>query len=111
MRYVAYILIACLALLWHSSASAAGSKYKDAIVGKWQNTKNAKSIIEFTKDGKLIAGPFTGTYTLDEKDTLLITTAKPFNGLRKFTSKVSITKDVMTLIDPDGTKAIWKRVK
>jgi hypothetical protein len=68
-------------------------------------------IMELIKDGSLFAGQMIGTYSVDWSDTIWITTDKPVKGKTKFKSKVSISNDVMTWTDDDGTKASWRRVK
>jgi len=40
----------------------------------------------------------------------MITTKKEVNGLTRFTSKVSITGNEMTLTDPDGRVTKFKRL-
>jgi hypothetical protein len=107
MRKVGFVLVCCLALFLSSCGS---SQYKDSIVGKWQST-TTPAVMELTKDGKVNAGPMSGTYTLDSSDNLRVTTNKPVKGNTRFQSKVEIKNDMMTLTDPDGTKTTWKRVK
>jgi hypothetical protein len=113
MRVKSLVGIGCLALLM---AGCGSSKYKDALVGKWQNPSNPAMVFEFTASGRLNAGHMTGNYTLDAWDTVWITTDKPVSMpggkvTSKFKSTVSISGDTLVLTDPDGSKATFKRMK
>jgi hypothetical protein len=112
MRATKLALVGLVALLL---AGCGTSKYKDAIVGKWQNTKIPDSRMEFKGDGTVAfennMGHFTATYSLDANDNLNMTTNQPINGNTKFRSKISISDDVLTMTDPNGHVSTFKRMK
>ncbi|MBI1913232.1 MAG: hypothetical protein HYS12_00495 [Planctomycetes bacterium] len=108
MRILGLTFVCCV-LLAVASCKESQSQYKDAIVGRWQLI-NGPGSVEFAKDGKASLNGVEGTYRLDGKDNVTITTNESFRGATRFTAKVSsITGNEMTLTDPDGTVSKWKR--
>jgi hypothetical protein len=71
--------------------------------------------IEFKADGGLfiMIGPSTagGTFTLGEGDKVTLNLDKKIGGYDTLSERVTIEGDVMTMIDPDGTKFVLDRKK
>jgi hypothetical protein len=102
MRAFGLVLVGVVAL---SLTSCKESKYKDAIVGKWQGSAQGIPItIDIRKDGTMDYVGFAATWKLDGSDNLKITTDReiPGTNTKRFQSKVSISGDVMTLTDEVG---------
>lgn len=96
---------------------------KDKLVGKWELTKSGGdvpmgTIVEFTKDGKIIADvpldgknvKFTGTYKLDGKKLELSVA----NNDQKMDFKFTVTfkgDDELSLEDTDKKVDVYKKKK
>jgi hypothetical protein len=110
MRSFGLALVGGLALCL---SSCGPSQYKDAIIGKWQSTTPGNNLtLEFFSDGKGKIAGFDMTYRLDSSNNCHITTKQPLKeGKTNFRTKVSISGDVMTITDPDGSNLTLQRVK
>ncbi len=93
------------------------------IVGKWELTggrpPGATEIWEFTADGKVSVKmsigarnkSLKGTYTLGSGDSVQLHFDEEIGGSKDHGQTVQIKGDELTMIDPDGTKATFKKVK
>src|SRR5262245_16439891 len=101
MRPVRLVLVGLLALLMIGCSE---SKYKDAVVGRWEIRGPAgMNFMELTADGKVRSSQGSGTYKLDGEDRIWMR----LDGMDgKLMSKiVSIDANQMTIKDPDGS--VW----
>lgn len=93
-----------------------GTKWSSEAATIKGNTIPAGSLtLEFTKDGKVTytAGPsiFTGTYTLNPGDEVVLKLDQELAGSKKHVEKVVIKDDKLTMSDKDGTSLTFEKVK
>jgi hypothetical protein len=93
----------------------AGVKPEEALLGKWQNIGH-KETIEFFKDGSVNFlsddhSPMGGDYKIID-DSHVRMSLGGFAGLAGPTVwKFSVSRDQLTLTLPDGTVALYRKVK
>src|SRR6516225_10011222 len=92
------------------------------IVGKWELTggrpPGASEIWQFTADGKVSVKmsirarnkSLKGTYTLGSGDTVQLHFDEEIGGSKHHSQIMQIKGDELTMSDPDGTKATFKKV-
>jgi uncharacterized protein (TIGR03066 family) len=105
------------------SLAGCSSNNTGKILGKWQMTggrpPGANELWEFTADAKVSATLeigarrkiLKGTYTLGSGDTVNLHLDEEFGGRKDHSLTMEIKGDELTMVDSDGTKATFKKVK
>jgi hypothetical protein len=118
------IVVAALAVAGCESSNKGkieGTKWSsNAITINGQKLSSGKCELEFYKDGNMdlmVTEPsgnrkiFTGRYSLSLGDLVVITFNQELAGMKTHTERISITKGELTMIDSDGTKLVFSRLK
>jgi uncharacterized protein (TIGR03066 family) len=117
-RFGLFVTAGVLLLLSGCSSNNTGK-----IVGKWEMTSGrppgASESWEFTADGKVSVNMsigarhklLKGTYTLGSGDTVDLHLDEEFGGSKHHSMAMQIKGEELTMSDPDGTKATFKKVK
>jgi hypothetical protein len=99
------LFLACLLL------PACGSKPKDLLVGRWRGKSpgaTVENVVEFTADGRVTKTPvgpgeaYGGTYRWTDGDHIETELTPPGGKAMKETNQVSVSKDSLTLTNPQG---------
>jgi hypothetical protein len=118
------VVVAALAIAGCESTNKGkieGTKWtSNAVTIHGQKLSSGKCELEFYKDGAMdftATDPngyrkvFTGRYALTVGDLVVITFDQEVAGMKTHTERVSITKGELTMIDSDGTKLVFSRLK
>ena len=90
--------------------SVAGCGLTKSIVGEWKNETLGISI-QFFKDGTVISGIISGTYTQPDKTHLKIEMQGLLGLAGAQIFEYAIEGDQLILTDGFGNKTVWNRVK
>lgn len=112
-RWIALLALPLVLVLGCSSNN------KGKIEGtKWKlrgGMPGSELIYEYGSDGRITVGngavQITGTYSLGAGDRIRMTMDQAIDGHTQLTTNATITGDVMTCVDPDGTTLMFDRVK
>jgi uncharacterized protein (TIGR03066 family) len=118
------VVVAALAVAGCESSNKGkieGTKWSsNAVTIHGQKLSSGKCELEFYKDGTMdltATDPngyrkvFTGRYSLSISDLVVITFNQEVAGMKTHTERVTITKGELTMIDSDGTKLVFSRLK
>ena len=118
------VVVAALAVVGCESTNKGkieGTKWSsNAVSIHGQKLGSGKCELEFYKDGTMdfmVTDPngnrklFSGRYSLSLGDLVVITFNQEVAGMKTHTERVSITKGELTMIDSDGTKLVFSRLK
>jgi hypothetical protein len=119
-----FVVVAALAVAGCESSNKGkieGTKWSsNAVTIHGQKIGSGKCELEFYKDGTmdlLVTDPngnrhlFSGRYSLSLGDLVVITFNQEVAGMKTHTERISVTKGELTMIDSDGTKLVFSRLK
>jgi hypothetical protein len=118
MRNLCVCLIGVLCLFLTSCGG--GSNSKDLLIGTWKGKNKGstvESLMEFTKDGKVkneaigVDSVSHGTYQWIDNDNIEISLTMPAGKTITEKSKVAVTKQALTLTNPQGSVGSYTREK
>lgn len=106
MKPYRWVVVACLAVL----VASCSLQQSWAIFGKWQNADGSE-IIEFTKDGLMTVENARGVSETPFKMADTKHLEVYIGSLATLRFEVKISKDELTLTQPDGTALVYKKTK
>jgi hypothetical protein len=118
------VVVAALAVAGCESSNKGkieGTKWtSNAVTIHGQKVSSGKCELEFYKDGAMDLSAtdpngyrkvYTGRYSLSMGNFVVITFDQEIAGMKTHTEQISINKGELTMIDSDGTKLVFSRLK